>query len=224
MSLPLVIAPFILKNARLQIMSLPLVIAPFILKNARLCIIYASRTIIKKERLKDQRWLSFVAFVVAGEIILLTFWTGFAELKIMSEVLSENKIQYICKEGNGIPGYLLWSYNGCLLGALLAVTYAARNMDARHSEFSFLLIVSVSVVIAGGLVIFLKDSPVNSDVVRMYGGPYEPAKFQKHKKTTDQSETDQSETDQSENSQKKHEMQLPSIQPTTTTTHHLQSQ
>ncbi|KAI9349164.1 hypothetical protein BDR26DRAFT_853143 [Obelidium mucronatum] len=131
--------------------SFSIVTSSLISKNSRICLIYGSRKLLKKFLVKDWLWIGFFSLLVFGEMIVLELWSKYANIRIVSRSTAYS-LEYMC-EMKSKWEFVIILYNLLLLFGLFAVTYASRNIQQTHSEFTLLLLISI-LASFGGIVIF----------------------------------------------------------------------
>ncbi|KAI9336749.1 hypothetical protein BDR26DRAFT_896928 [Obelidium mucronatum] len=127
-------------------LSYAIVSASLIVKNGRIGLIFTARSVLPKYYLRDHVGLLGIAFLVAIELALLVFWTLSILQTPIASILNATTatIEYTCPLGAIHIERAITAYN--ILLALLSslATYLVRNVHGIHSEFSFMILVTVS--------------------------------------------------------------------------------
>ncbi|ORY41565.1 hypothetical protein BCR33DRAFT_718727 [Rhizoclosmatium globosum] len=142
----------------LQLIAFVLVTGASLVKNARVCLIYSSAVRLPPYFVRDALWFTVVTILLAIELFFLGLWHTLSNPTVIRKQLPGYVYQYTCEytssRGSAL-GTTLWVYNILLLAFIPLVTYFARNLGPTHSEFTFLLVLSLSATVSAILLVIL---------------------------------------------------------------------
>ncbi|KAI9335088.1 periplasmic binding protein-like I [Obelidium mucronatum] len=127
------------------LLSLTLVFSAYTLKNLRLYFIFNAKTNLAKYIVKDDFYLLGVVGTMVGSVVLLQFWTLYAQPTVLLTQLTNTTFTYICSVKNAhnqtIP--LVWIYHGALVILQAALGFATVNIEAGYNQSGGLYSLSI---------------------------------------------------------------------------------